>query len=118
MHRHHLTMFHQWTVKYFLILEAANDFYYALDQLYNNKNGCFSKDWLNIPPSSPLFIFGESYAGKYVPAIGKKIIEERRSKGFLTGLRGICIGDGFTSPISILSEVGMFSSHLSLIDYQ
>ena len=88
---------------YLVILEVANDFYYALDQLYNNKNGCFSKDWLDISPSSSFFIFGESYGGKYAPAIGKKIVEERRRKGFLTGLRGIAIGDGFTSPYEILS---------------
>ena len=42
----------------------------------------------------------------------------KNSKGFLTGLKGIGIGDGFTSPFEILSEVGMFSYHLSLIDYQ
>ena len=53
----------------------ANDFYYALDQLYNNKSGCFHSDHLNISAHSSLFIFGESYGGKYAPAIGKKIIE-------------------------------------------
>jgi carboxypeptidase C (cathepsin A) len=51
--------------------EVANDFYSALDQLYNNPNGCFKK--LGILGSHPLFIFGESYAGKYAPAIGQKI---------------------------------------------
>jgi vitellogenic carboxypeptidase-like protein len=48
-------------------------------------------------------IFGESYAGKYVPAIAKKIIETKEAGGFLTGLKGIAIGDGFTHPYSILS---------------
>lgn len=54
--------------------DVANDFYYALDQLYNNENGCFHAKNLNIKPSSPLFIFGESYAGKYVPAISDHIV--------------------------------------------
>lgn len=48
--------------------ELANDFYDALKELYNNQNGCFQK--LGIKGDSPLFIFGESYGGKYAPAIG------------------------------------------------
>lgn len=108
-----------WTVILCLILEVANDFYYALDQLYNNKEGgCFSPLLLNIPASSPLIIFGESYAGKYVPAIAKKIVEMKESGGFLTGLKGIAIGDGFTFPYEILSEVGTYSYHLGMLDYK
>lgn len=51
--------------------EVADDFYDALQELYENNNGCFRK--LNIKPSQDLIIFGESYAGKYAPAIGVKI---------------------------------------------
>ena len=47
--------------------EVANDFWNALDQLYNNNNGCFKK--LGISPTQDFIIFGESYAGKYAPAI-------------------------------------------------
>jgi carboxypeptidase C (cathepsin A) len=47
--------------------DVANDFWVALGNLYNNANGCFKK--LNFAPSQDLIIFGESYAGKYVPAI-------------------------------------------------
>lgn len=54
--------------------DVANDFYAALKELYQNNNGCFKK--LNISPSQDLIIFGESYAGKYVPAIGVKIKKE------------------------------------------
>ena len=36
--------------------DVANDFYYALDQLYNNANGCFKR--LSIQPSQDLVIFG------------------------------------------------------------
>jgi len=52
--------------------EVASDFYNALHELYINPSGCFSS--LGISPSSDLFIFGESYAGKYVPAIAAKIL--------------------------------------------
>ena len=41
-----------------LLLDVANDFYYALNQLYNNVEGCFGSNNLNIPPTAPLFIFG------------------------------------------------------------
>jgi hypothetical protein len=36
----------------------------------------------------------------------------------LTGLKGIGIGDGFTMPSTILSELGSYAYHLGLIDYQ
>ena len=48
----------QWMVYNLIILEVANDFYYALDQLYNNQSGCFHKNNLNIPANSSLFIVG------------------------------------------------------------
>lgn len=41
--------------------------------MYNEAKGCF-RDF-GITGESDLFIFGESYAGKYVPAIAKKILE-------------------------------------------
>eukprot|EP00919_Chromeraceae_sp_WS-2016_P021431 GHVR01050592.1.p1 GENE.GHVR01050592.1~~GHVR01050592.1.p1 ORF type:complete len:146 (+),score=3.61 GHVR01050592.1:4873-5310(+) len=36
--------------------EVANDFYYALKELYQNGNGCFNK--MGILPSQNLIIFG------------------------------------------------------------
>jgi hypothetical protein len=41
-----------------------------------------------------------------------------KNGGFLSGFRGSGIGDGFTHPYEILSEVGNFAFHLGLIDYQ
>ena len=97
--------------------EVAKDFYAALTELYQNSNGCFNK--LGIKGSQNLVIFGESYAGKYAPAIGEKIKkEEQDNKGFLTGLKGIAIGDGFTHPYAILTEAGEYAYNLGLIDYQ
>ena len=97
--------------------EVANDFYSALKELYQNSNGCFNK--LGIKPSQNLVIFGESYGGKYAPAIGLKIkSEEQDNKGFLTGLKGVAIGDGFTHPYNILTEVGEYAYNLGLLDYQ
>jgi vitellogenic carboxypeptidase-like protein/serine carboxypeptidase 1 len=56
---------------------VAADFYVALQELYTNVNGCFQHSRFDIPPSNPLIIFGESYAGKYVPAIAKRILENK-----------------------------------------
>lgn len=36
----------------------------------------------------------------------------------MTGLKGVGIGDGFTHPYVILSEVGEYAYNLGLIDYQ
>ena len=51
--------------------EVATDFYAALEELYFNSNGCFNQ--LGITGDKPLYVFGESYGGKYAPAIGLKI---------------------------------------------
>lgn len=84
--------------------------------MYNEGSGCF-KD-LSITGDNDLYIFGESYAGKYVPAIASKILSEKDKGGFLTGLRGAAIGDGFTHPYNILAEVGAFSYNVGLLDFQ
>jgi hypothetical protein len=36
----------------------------------------------------------------------------------LTGLKGVAIADGLTNPYDILSEIGNYAYHMSLIDYQ
>jgi vitellogenic carboxypeptidase-like protein len=87
----------------FNIEDVGRDFYKALDNLYNNPNGCFSSSYLNIKSTSSLYIFGESYAGKYVPAIAAEIMRNLDNGGFLKGLKGIGIGDGFTSPYDTLA---------------
>jgi len=65
-----------WQVPILLAVEVAEDFYRALYELYHDR-GCFSNQYFAIPGSSPLVIFGESYGGKYAPAIAQKIIEAK-----------------------------------------
>ncbi len=63
-------------------------------------------------------IFGESYAGKYAPAIGEKILREAQdNKGPISGLKGVAIGDGFTHPTAILQQMGEYAYNLGLLDY-
>lgn len=93
--------------------QIAQHFYNALQEFYGLSN-------FTSLQNTPLFIFGESYAGKYVPCIASKILEENAQKNqnkIQIPLKGISIGDGFTDPLTIMSEVGMFSYNLGLIDY-
>ena len=46
----------------------------------------------------PFFPFGESYAGKFVPRISKKIHDENPGADIKINLSGLGIGDGFMSP--------------------
>ena len=84
--------------------------------LYQDNNGCFKQ--LSIGADKDLFIIGESYAGKYVPAIAMEIMERKKNGGVIRGLKGVSIGDGFTHPYDILAEVGAFSYNVGLLDYQ
>ncbi|KAM1960279.1 hypothetical protein EV2_021194 [Malus domestica] len=61
--------------------------------------------FIELDPSfktRPIYITGESYAGKYIPAIGYYILE--KNAGLPAGskavnLQGVAIGDGLTDPI-------------------
>jgi len=48
---------------------------------------------------TPFYIFGESYAGHYVPAIAHKIWEENKAgSGLNIPMAGIAVGNGLTHP--------------------
>lgn len=48
--------------------------------------------------SNDFFIFGESYAGHYVPAVSHYLWQQAKSGGFKVPLKGIGIGNGLTDP--------------------
>ncbi|CAK8577420.1 unnamed protein product [Lathyrus sativus] len=50
----------------------------------------------------PIYITGESYAGKYVPAIGYYILEKNAElkESQRVNLAGLAIGDGLTDPVT------------------
>ncbi|KAJ7943001.1 Carboxypeptidase [Quillaja saponaria] len=52
--------------------------------------------------SRPIYITGESYAGKYVPAIGYYILNENTQLKVSqrVNLAGVAIGDGLTDPVT------------------
>jgi len=68
------------------------------DNLYE-----FLQQWFKLFPSyqsNPYYSFGESYAGKYVPSLTRRIHEmnKREDVGIHINLQGMGIGDGFMSP--------------------
>ena len=60
----------------------------------------------------PFFPFGESYAGKFVPTIAKKIDAENPTADIKINLAGLGIGDGFMSPPDS-SIYGQYLYHVS-----
>ncbi|KAG9447504.1 hypothetical protein H6P81_013632 [Aristolochia fimbriata] len=52
--------------------------------------------------SRPLYLTGESYAGKYVPAFGYYLLEQnsRLPSSLRINLQGVAIGDGLTHPVT------------------
>ncbi|KAJ5072201.1 carboxypeptidase [Anaeramoeba ignava] len=63
-------------------------------QLYTSLLVFFDK--YNISQDKDFYIYGASYCGKYIPALGYKILQE----GFVINLKGVIIGDGITDPVS------------------
>lgn len=61
--------------------------------------------------SNSFYIFGESYAGKYIPAISAKIMNE----GFKIPLKGCGIGDGLTHPVEQFNVYDIFAYANSLV---
>lgn len=69
--------------------------------------------------TAPWFVFGESYAGKYVPTIAEAILkynEDPKTTAKIP-LKGAGIGDPFTDPYSVIAEYGSYSYNFGLIDF-
>jgi vitellogenic carboxypeptidase-like protein len=95
----------------------------------NDKNG-FSRDQENIADNlyealqqfftifddyrkNDFYITGESYAGKYIPAIGYKLHSKKNNSNI--NFKGIAIGNGWIDPINML-DYGSFLKSIGLID--
>lgn len=91
--------------------EVAADFVNALNSFYGLS--AFSNF-----ASTPLYIFGESYAGHYIPSISKAVLQyNQKNPSSKIPLSGIGIGDGWTDPIHQLSNYGLFAFSLGFVDY-
>ena len=71
--------------------------------------------------TSPVYITGESFGGKYIPSIASYILSQNSGANppaNKLSLQGIAFGDGFTVPVTIATEYGAFAFNLGLIDYE
>ena len=86
--------------------DVARDLYSALTQfftVFENFQG------------NEFYVTGESYGGKYVPAITNKINLENPTADRKINLKGMAIGDGFVDPINQV-DYGEFLYNVGLVD--
>jgi len=90
--------------------EMAANLYKMLQTLNETYPEWFKRDF---------FIFGESYAGHWIPAIANKILTENKNvsvtKNAVIPLKGIGIGDGWTDPYYQLSHNANFAYSWGLV---
>ncbi|CAD8157112.1 unnamed protein product [Paramecium pentaurelia] len=98
--------------------QIGQQFLFALQQFLQSPEGCVKKNAIPGLQKSTWFIFGESYAGKYVPTIAKAILDYNMNAVDQIPLKGIGIGDPFTDPYSVIAEYASYSFNLGLIDVQ
>lgn len=80
-------------------VDVGRDLYEALSQFFT---------LFNQYKGNPFFVTGESYAGKYVPAISYKIHtmgQDAKDKGI--NLQGMAIGDGLCDPRNVSKLCGV-----------
>jgi len=65
---------------------------------------------------NPFFVTGESYAGKYIPAIGYTIYKKNPAAKLKINLQGLLIGDGLTDPETQVTEYGTYLYEIGFID--
>ncbi|XP_069669042.1 venom serine carboxypeptidase-like [Periplaneta americana] len=63
----------------------------------------------------PFFLTGESYAGKYIPALGFTIHNNNPTADLKLNLQGISVGNGFTDPLTLLSY-SLYLYELGFVD--
>ena len=62
------------------------------------------------------FILGESYGGKYVPALAYKIHLSNPSASFKINFKGVAIGNGLVDPENQLPHYGQLMYSFGLVD--
>ncbi|XP_072937061.1 venom serine carboxypeptidase-like [Epargyreus clarus] len=65
------------------------------------------KQFIQVFPElrvAPLFVGGESYAGKYVPALAMEIHKHKNNPGQDINLQGVLLGNGYVDP-AMISQV-------------
>eukprot|EP00058_Branchiostoma_floridae_P015260 XP_002600748.1 hypothetical protein BRAFLDRAFT_83491 [Branchiostoma floridae] len=87
--------------------EVADNLYNALLQFYQIYPDFQKRDF---------YVTGESYAGKYVPALSYKIHMENPTAKFKINFKGMAIGDGLCDPINQYPALPDFLFNTGLCD--
>jgi len=66
--------------------------------------------------SNPLYITGESYAGRYIPFIAKHVLENKNTVDI--PLQGLAIGNGIYDPYIQFRSAPTYAFNLGIIDQQ
>eukprot|EP01090_Pellita_catalonica_P014546 TRINITY_DN3741_c0_g1_i1.p1 TRINITY_DN3741_c0_g1~~TRINITY_DN3741_c0_g1_i1.p1 ORF type:complete len:455 (-),score=75.13 TRINITY_DN3741_c0_g1_i1:33-1397(-) len=92
-------------------IEVGYDLYSALSQFFTIFD--------NYQPND-FYVTGESYAGKYVPAVAHRIHEENKkyspSSPKFINMKGISIGDGAIDPITQFTDYSSLLFYIGFID--
>lgn len=86
--------------------EMAMQMYVAMDAFY---------DLHEEYEGNPLYVCGESYAGKYVPYFAH-YIHEKEKDGKRFNLKGVAVGNGLMWPVLQAQSVPDYAMALGLID--
>ncbi|XP_043246485.1 venom serine carboxypeptidase-like [Amphibalanus amphitrite] len=86
--------------------DVARDLYSALTQFFTA---------FEMFQGNDFYVTGESYGGKYVPAITHKIHMENPTAELKINLKGMAVGDGFVDPSNQV-DYGEFLYNVGLID--
>lgn len=87
-------------------VDVGNNLYEALQQFFTLFPGL---------QKNKFFVTGESYAGKYVPAVAHTIHKKNGGAKLKINLKGVAIGNGLSDPLHQL-EYGDYLYQLGLID--
>ncbi|XP_065202817.1 venom serine carboxypeptidase-like [Planococcus citri] len=61
------------------------------------------------------YVAGESYGGKYAPALAYRVHEENKNASVKINLKGVSVGNGFCDPVNMLNY-GDYLLEIGLID--
>ncbi|XP_041366345.1 probable serine carboxypeptidase CPVL isoform X2 [Gigantopelta aegis] len=87
--------------------DVARDLYSCLTQFFTVFPDYQKNDF---------YITGESYAGKYVPAISYKIHMENPSAKVKISYKGMAIGDGLCDPVTMMPKYADFMFNIGVLD--
>jgi len=65
----------------------------------------------------PFYIFGESYAGKYVPYLASTIINKNKNSNQKINLKGVAMGNGWVDPYDQTGSYAPYLYNHGLINY-